>query len=114
MNGFSLNVPIFDLSIVIVMARGKLWLQKAVKREGRVRNYLRRVYGSRAFTKDGKIKMEYLNKAIKRVKKKPTPNERSLLSALNLAKRLKRMARKRKGRKGARKKGRKRRSRRRR
>ena len=119
MNGFSLNIPIFDLSIVIVMARAKLWLQKAVKREGRVRNYLRRVYGSRAFNEDGTIKMEYLNKAIRRVKRKPTPNERSLLSALYLAKRLKRMSRKRKGRKGARKKGtrrkgRKRRSRRRR
>ena len=116
---FILNWLIFDLSIVIVMARAKLWLQKAVKREGRVRNYLRRVYGSRAFNEDGTIKMEYLNKAIRRVKRKPTPNERSLLSALYLAKRLKRMSRKRKGRKGARKKGtrrkgRKRRSRRRR
>ena len=58
-----LNWLIFDLSIVIVMARAKLWLQKAVKREGRVRNYLRRVYGSRAFNEDGTIKMEYLNKA---------------------------------------------------
>jgi len=100
------------------------WIQEAVKREGRVRNYLRRVYGSRAFNKDGTIKMEYLDKAIKRVKNKPTPNERSLLSALYLAKRLKKMSRKRskkkrqKGRKSRKRKGgrkgRKRRSRRRR
>jgi len=71
------------------------WLQQAIKREGRVKNYLRRVYGSRAFNKDGTIKSEYIRKALKRIEKKPTPNEKSLKAALNLALRLKRMARKR-------------------
>jgi len=96
------------------MSKDELWLQTAIKKEGRVRNYLYRVYGKKAFTKDGKIKMEYLNKAIKRVKEKPTPNERSLLSALYLAKRLKKMARKKKGRKrkGRKKKGSRRKGRR--
>jgi len=70
------------------------WIQKGVKREGRVRDYLRRVYGAKAFTKRGTIKTEYLNKAIRRIKTKPTPNEASLLSAVYLAKRLKKIRRK--------------------
>lgn len=86
------------------MARkSKRWLQKAIEREGRVKTYLRRTYGSRAFNKDGTIKVEYINKAIKRIKdrakrenRKLTKDERSLLSALYLAKRLKKMSRKKK------------------
>ncbi len=53
-----------------------------------------RLYGKRAFTKDGDIKMEYLNKAIRHVKRtypKGSEERKSLLSALYLAKRLKRM-----------------------
>ena len=71
------------------------WIQKAVKRPGRVHRYLMRLYGRKAFTKDGDIKMEYLDKAIKHVKKAKMSKERkrSLLSALLLAKRLKRMRR---------------------
>ena len=64
------------------------WIQKVVKRKGRVKKYLMRVYGKRAFTEKGTIKTKYLNMAIKRVKK---AGNRSLLSALLLAKRLKRM-----------------------
>ncbi|MQL56425.1 capsid protein VP2 [Acidianus ambivalens] len=69
------------------------WIQKAIKRKGRVHKYLERLYGKRAFTKDGDIKVEYLNKAIKHVKRAKLSKEekRSLLSALYLAKRLKRM-----------------------
>jgi len=72
------------------------WIQKAIEREGRVRRYLRRKYGSKAFNKDGTIKMQYIDKAIADIKKKykgrKLPKEtRSLLMALYLAKRLKRM-----------------------
>jgi len=64
------------------------WIQKVVKRKGRVHKYLSRVYGKKALTEKGTIKMKYLNMAIKRVKK---TGNRSLLSALLLAKRLKKM-----------------------
>jgi TPP-dependent indolepyruvate ferredoxin oxidoreductase alpha subunit len=74
------------------------WIQKAIKRKGRAKRYLMRLYGRKAFTKDGDIKVEYINKAIRHVKRKyPKGSEerKSLLSALYLAKRLKRMHRKR-------------------
>ncbi|ACZ35721.1 VP2-like protein [Sulfolobus spindle-shaped virus 6] len=70
------------------------WIQKAVKKKGRVHRYLMKLYGKRAFTKDGDIKIEYLNKAIRHVKRtysKGSEERKSLLSALLLAKRLKRM-----------------------
>ncbi len=72
-----------------------MWIQKAIKRKGRVHKYLMRLYGKRAFTRDGDIKMEYLMKAIRHVKHSKLSKEqkRSLLSALYLAKRLKRMHR---------------------
>ena len=81
------------------MARkSKRWIQKAVheEREGRVRTYLKRKYGNKAFNKDGTIKMAYIDKAIADIKKKykgrKMPKDtRSLLSALYLARRLKRM-----------------------
>lgn len=61
------------------------WIQRAVKRPGRVRSYMKRKYGRRAFTKSGEIKTSYLRKAAKETK------SRSLKSALLLAIRLKRM-----------------------
>ncbi len=70
------------------------WIQKAIKRKGRAHRYLLRLYGKKAFTKDGDIKMEYIYKAIRHVKRKyPKGSEerKSLLSMLYLAKRLKRM-----------------------
>ena len=67
--------------------RGNIWIQKAVKRPGRVRTYMRRKYGSRAFTKSGAIKTSYLRRAVKETK------DRSLRSALLLAMRLKKMRR---------------------
>lgn len=69
------------------------WLQNAIKDEGRVREYLMRVYGPRAFDSKGRIKMTYLNKAINRVKYGPGRNYDGLLNALYLAKRLKQMHR---------------------
>ena len=71
--------------------RTKKWVQSAIKRPGRVEAYLKRTYGNAAFNKDGTIKQTYLDKAIARVKNSnmPAKQKRSLLSALNLAKRLK-------------------------
>jgi len=67
--------------------KGGFWIQRAVKRPGRVRAYMRRRYGKRAFTKSGEIKMSYLRRAAKETK------SRSLKSALLLAIRLKQMRR---------------------
>jgi hypothetical protein len=67
--------------------RDRFWIQRVVKRPGRVRRYMMRRYGKRAFTKSGEIKMSYLRKAAKETK------NRSLRSALLLAIRLKRMRR---------------------
>jgi hypothetical protein len=49
------------------------------------RRYLRRVYGRKAFREDGLIKSQYLEKAIKRLKRKQSKNQK-LLNALILAK----------------------------
>lgn len=68
--------------------KSKRWIQSAIKRPGRVRAYIKRKYGNKAFTKDGDIKQTYINKAIGDVKKK---GDTSLLRALLLAKRLEKM-----------------------
>lgn len=70
------------------MRKNRKWIQKAIKRRGRVSKYLARVYGSRAFAKNGEVKQLYVNRAIKRVKK--TGNT-SLLRALYLARTLERL-----------------------
>ncbi len=78
------------------MAKEDEWIQKAIKRKGRAHKYLMRLYGRKAFDRKGDIKMEYLNKAIRHVKRvypKGSEERKSLLSALYLAKRLKRMHR---------------------
>jgi len=67
------------------MARTKRWIQKAIKRPGRVRAYMRRKYGSKAFNKDGTVKASYIRKALK------TARGKSIKAALRLALRLKRM-----------------------
>jgi hypothetical protein len=67
--------------------KNKFWIQGVVKRPGRVKRYMKRRYGKKAFTKTGEIKMSYLRKAAKETK------NRSLRSALLLAIRLKRMRR---------------------
>ncbi len=75
-----------------MIAMAKRWIQKAIKRRGRIHKYLERKYGKRAFTRNGKIKMSYINRAIRRVKreKMSEKEKKSLLSALYLSKRLKR------------------------
>ena len=69
--------------------KNKRWIQKAIKRPGRVKRYLKRKYGNKAFTKSGEIKQSYLLKAIAELKRRP-PSKRppGLLQALILAKRL--------------------------
>ena len=69
------------------------WIQHAIKRPGRVRRYLMRVYGKRAFTRDGEIRQKYVNMAIRRIKSGRGRNVRGLLQALYLARRLERMRR---------------------
>ena len=75
-----------------VKMRRRRWIQKAIKRPGRVRKYIRRKYGRKAFTKDGEIKQQYIHKAIRELKERP-PSRRpkGLLQALQLAKRLETM-----------------------
>jgi len=68
----------------------KRWIQDAIKRPGRVKRYLLRVYGRRAFTKSGEIKQLYLLKAIRRIKYGKGMNVKGLLQALYLAKKLER------------------------
>jgi len=86
----------------------ELWIQEAIQRPGRVRRYIMRVYGKKAFDSKGRIKPKYLDLAEKRAEKS---GNRSLEQAIILAKRLKKMAKK-KSRKRRRKKSRKRRKRR--
>ncbi len=66
-----------------------------MKRPGRVKRYLRRLYGDKAFTKTGEIKQQYLYKAKRHVQqsKMPKDRKRSLISAINLAIRLEKMRR---------------------
>jgi hypothetical protein len=75
----------------------KKWIQKAIKRPGRTRKIILKLFGKKAFLNG--IKIEYIKKAIKRIKrnkKMSKSQKRSLLSALNLALRLKKMIKKRK------------------
>ena len=73
----------------------KNWIQKAIKRPGRLQEYMRRKYGRKAFNKDGTIKVSYIKKAIKEAKNIKNPElRRSVLAMLHLGLRLKRMARK--------------------
>jgi len=44
----------------------RYWIQKAIKKPGALRAYMKRKYGSKAFTKKGTIKLEYLKKEAKR------------------------------------------------
>ena len=69
----------------------KKWIQKVVRHEGRVKAYMLKRYGTQAFNKDGTLKITYLRKAKSEVVKKT--NNRSLISALTLAIRLKSMKR---------------------
>jgi len=68
----------------------KKWIQKVVKRKGRVRNYVLRKIGPDGFTSSGTIKVSALTEA-KRLAKKS--HDVGMEDAINLALRLKRMRR---------------------
>lgn len=72
------------------------WIQKAVKRPGRVKRYMRLKYGDKAFAKNGEIKQQYILKAIAELKKSKRKNK-SLLHALYLAKRFETMGKGKRG-----------------
>jgi len=80
-NGKQRKIPIY-------MQSGDKFIQKAVKRPGRVREYLRRTYGDEAFDSRGRIKPEYLKKGKERAE---SEGNRSLVDAIDLATRLKKM-----------------------
>ncbi len=64
----------------------KDWEEKVVKRPGRVRGFLRRKYGSKAFLHNGNIKLSYIDMEIKRLRStNKTPQQKSLLRAFYLA-----------------------------
>ena len=55
------------------------WIQGAVRKPGRVRDYMFKKYGNKAFNKDGTLKLQYLEKEYK------TTNDESLKRAMVLA-----------------------------
>ena len=67
----------------------KKWMQKAIRHPGRVKKYLSRKYGRKAFTASGEVKQQYVYKAIRGLKSRPqSARPKGLLNALQLAKRL--------------------------
>ncbi|MEM2169978.1 MAG: hypothetical protein QW186_09300 [Candidatus Bathyarchaeia archaeon] len=44
------------------MRKRRNWIQKAIKKPGALRKYVKKKYGSKAFTKRGTIKIEILKK----------------------------------------------------
>jgi len=66
----------------------KKWIQKVIKRKGRVRNYVLKKIGPEAFTSSGTIKISALQEA-KRLAKKS--HDVGMEDAINLALRLKKM-----------------------
>jgi len=48
------------------MTRDKRWIQKAIKKPGALRNYVKRKYGKKGFDRKGRIKVEILRKLAKR------------------------------------------------
>jgi hypothetical protein len=61
------------------------FIREAIRKPGRVREHLKREYGEKAFDAKGRIKMEYLDKAIKGSKEEHNVDlERALVLAKNL------------------------------
>jgi hypothetical protein len=80
------------------------WIQQAIKRPGSLRKWLRKKYGSKAFNKDGTIKVTFLRKLLKSedVSKRIKRKIRLALMLRKLSK--KRSKKRRSGRKKAKKK----------
>lgn len=76
------------------MRRSKYWIQEAVKRPGSLKQWLKKRYGRRAFTRSGEIKVSYLRKLRKEIKKGEIKvrNKSVWLKRINLALTLKRLA----------------------
>lgn len=53
--------------------------------KGRVKRYVKRIYGDKACFKNGKIKKKYLRKALKRVDNGAGQNQESLKKAIQAA-----------------------------
>jgi hypothetical protein len=68
--------------------KNNMWIQKAVKKPNRVRSYVRKLFGQKAFTNKNTIKYEYLLKAKSQAEKS---NNQSLVKAINLAINLKKL-----------------------
>lgn len=64
--------------------KSKNWIPKKLD-TGRVRRYIMRKYGKKAFKENGDLKISYINKAIQET------NNKSLQDALRMAKTFKRM-----------------------
>lgn len=64
------------------------FIQKSIKHPGRVRGYIERTYGKEGFNEDGTLKVEYLEKAKKKAEES---GNRSLVDAIDLALRLKKI-----------------------
>ena len=67
--------------------RKRNWIQKAIKKPGSLRAYVKRKYGKRGFTEKGTIRVEVLRRLKKH--KNPTIRRRAVL-ALTLRKLAKR------------------------
>lgn len=65
------------------------WIQRAIKKPGALRKYLKRKYGRKAFTKKGTIKVTFLRKLRKNPRISTTTKRR-----INLALTLMRLSRK--------------------
>lgn len=72
------------------------WIQKAIKRPGSLRKWMQKHYGKKAFTRNGKIKVAYIKKAIRYLKsgKAQNPHKTRLLRKLYFALTLKRLSKK--------------------
>ncbi len=77
--------------------RSKYWIQEAVKRPGALKEWLRKRFGRRAFTRDGEIKESFLRKLKEEIKRGriKVKDKETWLRRINLALTLKRLARRR-------------------
>jgi hypothetical protein len=76
------------------MGKTKNWIQEAIKHPGALKQWLKKRFGKKAFTKSGKIKVSFLKKLRKEIKegKIKVRNKTLWLRRINLALTLKRLA----------------------
>ena len=61
------------------------WIQEAIKRPGSLTKWLKKHFGKKAFTKQGKIKITLLKKLAKKKKVKGRKIPKRVLAKINLA-----------------------------